>query len=243
MPHTWEEALSKYRYPDRRDRRLDLARFKDAKMYPGWFDWSTDEGNLTNTKAFEARFREHGPHSLKAWAEVTFWKLYTFGLSRDKTTRQVLASDVTPGDLWQRCANYIEKRSPQSFRDFRATLFQEPVVATAATFPAFICPDEFPMVDKHVTEWARTEGKNHSYSAIGGPSFSWVPELGKGVLLESHWPFVESWIEWCQFTASRLYELTGSYWRARDVEMAVFTAQGSQRYRNPWDRLTLNPLT
>ena len=239
MPQTWENALSKYRYPDRGDGRFDLARFADAQKYRsrGWFEWSTDEGNLANTQAFELRFRELGPHNLEAWAEVVFWKLYTMGISRDKTTRQVLTSRIGADKLWQHCANYIEKPSLQSFRDFREKLFQQSVVATAATFPAFICPEKFPMVDKQVTEWARIEGAKHSYRAIAGPSISCVPELDKGeVLRESHWAFVESWIEWCQFTASRLHDLTGSYWRARDVEMAVFTAQRSR------DGLTLNPL-
>ena len=226
MTHTWEDALSKYRYPDRRDRRLDLADFKDAEMYPGWFDWSTDDGNLANTKAFEARFRERGAHSLKAWAEVAFWKLYTIPPGRQKTTRQILTSHVTAGDLWQHCVNYIENPTLQSFRDFREKLFQESVVATAATYPVFICPEKFPMVDKQVTEWARIEVLKHTYTAIGGPSLSCVPELDKKeVLRESHWAFVESWIGWCQFTAGILNQRTERHWRARDVEMAVFTAQ------------------
>ena len=236
MPQTWENALSKYRYPDRGDGRLDLARFADAQDYRdcGWFEWSVDEGNLENTKAFELRFRELGPYNLEAWAEVVFWKLYTIPPGRQKTTRQVLASRVTAAELWQHCTNYVEKPSPQLFRDFREKLFQDPVVATAATFPAFICPEKFPMVDKQVTKWAKTEGTKHNYAAIGGPSLSCVPELGKGGLRESHWAFVESWIEWCQFTAGILNRLTECHWRARDVEMAVFTAQLKS--------LTLNPL-
>lgn len=43
-----------------------------------------------------------------------------------------------------------------------------------------------------------------------------------------------SWMAWCQTMAAKLSQRTGFFWRARDVEMAVFTAQ---RYG-----LELNPL-
>ena len=55
--------------------------------------------------------------------------------------------------------------------------------------------------------------------------------------------FVLPWIDWCQCTADMLNQRTDHHWRARDVEMAVFTAQRSQKYPDPWDRLTLKPLT
>ena len=234
MPHTWEKALDSYQYP------VHLAVFEGAR--PGSFEYDTGNGDQAQTMEFETRFRERGPCNLEAWAEVVFWKLYTIPPARQKTTKQVLASRVTAAELWQHCANYIEKPTLQSFQAFREKLFKEPVVATAATFPAFICPEKFPMVDKQVTKWARTEGTKHSYAAIGGPSFSRVPELGKKGVRESDWAFVESWIDWCQFTAGILNQRTERHWRARDVEMAVFTAQISQKYPDPGRRLTLHPL-
>ena len=106
-----------------------------------------------------------------------------------------------------------------------------------STFPAFICPERFPMVDTQVTRWASENSSAHRYSGVGGPDLECVPELRPGaVLRESHWRFVETWIAWCQFTAAILAQRTGRTWRARDVEMAVFYAQKSHN-------LTLRPLT
>ena len=76
---------------------------------------------------------------------------------------------------------------------------------------------------------------NLGYSRVGGPDLECVPALKAGVLTESHWRFIESWITWCRFTARKLSQRTESPWRARDVEMAVFTAQRR--------KLSLTPLT
>ena len=70
---------------------------------------------------------------------------------------------------------------------------------------------------------------------VGGGDLECVPALKQGVLMESHWQFIQSWIAWCRFTARELSQRTGFAWRARDVEMAVFTAQKRE--------LSLTPLT
>ena len=78
-------------------------------------------------------------------------------------------------------------------------------------------------------------GQSQGYSAIDGPDLACVPDVRGGVVEERHWQFVESWIAWCQFTARKVSQCSGRAWRARDVEMAVFTAQRCG--------LTLNPPT
>ena len=228
---TWERALESYRYP------VDLTGFRDAQQHPGWFDRNI-AGNRTETMSFETRFRGQAHDHLEAWGEVVFWKLFSSGKGRAaKRTAALLGSGVAPADLWSSCADYIANPSLESFRAFRCMLFTQPVVATAATFPAFIYPEKFPMVDTQITRWARKNGGEHGYSGVGGPDLECVPELLPGaVLRESHWRFVESWIAWCQFTAGILSQGTGRVWRVRDVEMAVFSAQRR-------DDLTLKPLT
>ena len=82
------------------------------------------------------------------------------------------------------------------------------------------------MVDMQVTSWARENSSVHRYAEVGGPDLECVPDLRPGsVLKESHWRFVETWIDWCQFTAAILNQRTGRAWRARDVEMAVFRTE------------------
>ena len=221
MPHTtWKQALDKYRYP------VNLTKFADAAKHPGWFKKNIHPGDRRQTMDFEDRFRKYGRDSLEAWDEVVFWKNYS--MRHWQGTGITLAGRASPDQLWSKCADYIKNPDRESFKAFRELFVREPVVATAATFPAFVCPDKFPMVDRHITRWAVEHGAEHSYP--GGPALEieCVRDLGSGVLRESHWPFVESWIEWCRCTARKLDKLeilTGETWRARDVEMAVFAAK------------------
>ena len=83
------------------------------------------------------------------------------------------------------------------------------------------------MVDTQIARWVRENGEQHGY-----PGDIEVPGAA---IAERHWPFVASWTAWCQTMAARLSRRTGFFWRARDVEMAIFTAQRCG--------LDLNPLT
>ena len=158
----------------------------------------------------------------------TFFK--EFGYNRVDADKDV---EITAERLWDKCLLYIEKPSLESFQAFRNILFKNKVIATAATFPAFLKPDDFPMVDRQVARWARENGTVHDYAGCGGPTLVTRPDLGERVLTDRDWDFVQSWIEWCRFTAERLTDLTGSHWRARDAEMAVYTAQTKRRTLEP----------
>lgn len=218
---TWEAALDKYRYP------VDLREFGETS--PGWFELHLDRGDWAQTSAFEARFRREAPYCLEAWAEVLYWKLYfRRGIARKRAT-ELLRSRRTARDLWSLCGVYIEERDRRSFSAFRKMLFPSKVVAAAATFPAFIRPDVFPMVDTQIAEWIRSHGRAHAFPGS-------VTDVPEGNIEERHWCFVEDWIRWCRSTADRLGLQTGRTWRPRDVEMAVFSAQRG-------DGPELEPLT
>ena len=220
MPHTWQNALDRYRYPVR------LADFKDAEMYPGWFEYNTGNGDQSHTVEFEEWFRELAPYHLEAWYEVVFWKMYSQKGRRDRITREAIAnikkSGLAPGDLSDLCQNYIGGPSSRSFKDFQRYFFGSGV-AIALTFPAFVCPERFPMVDSRIANWAKENSHEHTYklrrSNVMLPTSANIKSIDK---------FVLPWCEWCQFTASILSQRTGEHWRARDVEMAVFTAEGSE---------------
>lgn len=250
MPHTWQKALDSYQYSVR------LSDFKDAPMYRRscrrWFEYDTGIGDRSRTMEFEERFRELGPHSLKAWYEVVFWKHFSSEGTASHRSRTVIdnikRSSVSASRLWRLCQRYVEDPNQDTFQSFRQNLVKGSAVAVAATFPAFICPEKFPMVDKHVADWARHNRSRHSYQKIGGPVLAEAPDLSGSVTalrddIIVHREFVKSWIEWCQFTAGILNQRSEFHWRARDVEMAVFTAEISQKRPAPWDRLTLKPLT
>lgn len=226
----WERALNAYRY------EADLTRFSGADEHPGWFKLNISPGDPLQTMGFETRFRGQARCHLEAWAEVVFWKLYAMPPARNQAAQRVFERSVSSAELWGSCMDYVMTPNIESFRAFQSKLFDSGV-ATAATFPAFICPERFPMVDTQIARWALENGCRHCYSGVGGPDLECVPDLGRGdTLQENHWRFVETWLAWCRFTAWRLSQRTHRWWRARDAEMAVFTAQRSG------GQLTLPPL-
>lgn len=225
---TWEEALQAYSYP------VNLAAFKNANEYPSWFETNTDDGGLNKTTTFEDRFRKYAPHSIEAWYEVVFWKMFSQEGRRDARTKGVIKkitdSGVTADTLWRLCKEYMVCQDVASFRKFRRNFFSADVVAIVATFPAFIDPQNFPMIDKHVADWARFHRNQHDYTRHGGPALSKPPKFTKSITVlrldqSDHREFVASWIEWCRFVARILSCHTDRHWRARDVEMAVFTTE------------------
>ena len=221
---SWKHALEEYRYP------VDLRRFDGASRNPGWFELNICPGNRTQTESFETRFREQAPHHLEAWAEVVFWKLDSGGRGFAATqARRLLDPNrpVSASELWSSCMAYLDQPGRTTFSAFRKMLFTTPAVATAATFPAFICPEKFPMVDTQIARWVREHGGQHGYRGDIGR----VPSAA--TINESHWPFVDSWMAWCRTMAAELSRRTGFSWRARDVEMAVFTAQRCGLELNP----------
>ena len=242
MPESWIEARDAYNYP------VNLADFADAREYKGWFESNID-GDLHSTRAFQDRFRENAPYHLDAWYEVVHWKLYTTRnkqgeLIRDKATQdriQYIKSQkivscegtsikfkrLNAEHLWKLCCDFTQSESLdiKDFQTFQRKIVRGKGVAIAATFPAFLDPMRFPMVDRHVAKWVRKNGKQHGF-----PSMSIVPV---GTIVTDDWDFVKLWIQWCRLTASKLSELTGKEWSARDVEMAVFTADRKRLYLNP----------
>ena len=82
---------------------------------------------------------------------MVYWKLFSRSGTRDQGTsngiKNLLESGVTPRVLWEDCWSYIHEPNPVTFGRFRERFFPSPVVAVVATFPAFLAPERFPMVD------------------------------------------------------------------------------------------------
>ena len=92
------------------------------------------------------------------------------------------------------------------------------------------------MVDTRVTEWVKTNGSEHNFKLCGGSTALKDIDLleeaqnladlkAPYMIMRKKREFMVSWIRWCRCTARKLQVLTGCEWSARDVEMAVFTAQ------------------
>jgi hypothetical protein len=98
-------------------------------------------------------------------------------------------------------------------------------IPVAATFPAFMRPDRFPMVDRWIADWVikyREAYWNHSAGLVA-PSQSYFRGSRTTLMIPGDWEFYTRWIEWSRAAGEILTELTGFPWRSRDVEMAAFT--------------------
>jgi hypothetical protein len=164
----------------------------------------------------------------------------------DPTNRKEPRRENGGEELWRKCSQYVACDASEAktrFREF-VDLFglSKPFsIATVATFPAFMDPDRFPMVDTRIAKWVSHEMDKHNLADPTGALLT-HPTSKKGVLKMHDFDFMFSWTQWCRHTAQKLTLLEDGFrWRARDVEMAVFQAWGDKKAkRHP--SLNLLPL-
>ncbi len=241
MPKTWENALRAYWYP------VNLNAFADARCYPGWSNYNLETGDRRATVQFEDRFRTHAPKAIESWYEVVFWKMFSQRGRSDAKTRDVIGKlqrrAISARTLWQACSEYVKRPSRSAFESFRKLFgFETSAIAVVATFPAFLDPEHFPMVDTRTARWVRDSFEKHNAVDPSGPQLVLprFPGNGRSVLTMDDWAFVEAWTAWCGHTAGKLQGSSRVEWRARDVEMAVFQAWGERGKPHPVR--PLNPL-
>ncbi|MGQ0601830.1 MAG: hypothetical protein ACT4QE_09065 [Anaerolineales bacterium] len=228
MIKAWTEVLLGNRYP------FDLRRFADTAIYPGWFNSYSSEGDRDATIAFESYFRENAGIAIEPWIEVVYWKLYSQPYTRgDKACLQLAQHCrdklITPEGLLEVCNKYVGDSSRKNFQEIRQLLgLKSSAIAVAATFPAFLRPDQFPMIDTRVAKWVAKSmydqnGVDSKRPLLSRPKFA---DSKQSTLGMNDFDFMQDWIRWCRYNSQQLTKLTNVEWRARDVEMAVFTAWG-----------------
>jgi hypothetical protein len=215
-----------------------LGGYHRHHKFPGFFEIIIP-GDRSSTMAFENHFREAAPNNIAAFFEVVFWKLFSQPRIRQRSTDRIVSYVVKhstqPKDLWDAVLEFIENQNIVNLRRIREMLgINTKVLATTLTFPALACPEKFPMMDTQVAKWVNehynTQDSIHRINNLTKFNYN-----GKGVLFENDFNNYLNWVGWCRETSELLTRLNREKWRARDVEMAVFTAQ-----RN---NLSLNPLT
>lgn len=240
MPSTWLDALRLYSYS------VTFTEFNDAHRYPGWFSFDLTSGDRSQTIDFESHFKKHAKSNIEPWLEVVFWKLYSNGKYRRNTKTCEVAQrikNINPEDIYGDCMTYMgsgnSKKAKDHFKRFQKLFFPSEAIATVATFPAFLDPKSYPMVDTRIARWVGKYMVSHNEADPAGPQLIRPRYLDhcpkQTVLMMTDYDFMRSWICWCAHTANKLTSrksLNGG-WRARDVEMAVFTAWGKQLHLNP----------
>jgi hypothetical protein len=229
MPDSWTRALKLFCYP------VDLGGYQRRHEFAGFFEILI-AGDRGSTIAFENHYREAAPNNIAAYFEVVFWKLFSLPLVRKGSTNiivdYVLINNIQPKNLWDAVLIFIKNQNIDNLRSIRTMLgFTSPVLATTLTFPALVCTDKFPMVDMQVAKWVNEHFAQHNIHRNN----NLTPFNFQGVLRDNDFNNYLNWVTWCRETSELLTRLSREKWRARDVEMAVFTAQ-----RN---NLLLNPLT
>jgi hypothetical protein len=233
----WRQALSAYRYPVPRANVLRFGRRIAAA--PGWFSFELESGDRGETIGFEQRFRALGREAAEAWFEVIFWKLSSArGLGESRAAQMIddlIVIKHPAAEMWSSCAQFVALQSPDSFRCLLSALFiVSDVIPVAATFPAFICPERFPMIDRWIARWVvrylQAYPDEAECNGLIRPSESYIAGRNATLTVAHDWRFYDSWIAWCRRVASVLTAATTFQWRARDVEMAAFQ---NERSRSP----------
>jgi hypothetical protein len=217
----WKCILDGYRHP------INLSDLEGQWRLLG----NLKKGDRTETIEFENSFREQAPHHLEPWFEVVFWRLY--GDKQASERAKVIIDTlkrrgILAQDLWGACCQFIDNPGERRFKAFQKLIVAGRHIDVAVSFPAFIAPDRFPMVDGQIAKWVRKNHEAHNMFAqdtgrLLPPTYF---DLAKDLSLTIFdYPFYEQWIPWCQLKSKQLTELSGSQWRARDVEVAVSTAQ------------------
>jgi hypothetical protein len=200
----WQHALDEYRYP------VNLTTFADRQEYSGWFTRNIEIGDRAQTIKFETLFRQNAPEHLEAWFEVVFWKPYKVAVPALSSYRAKIVIDsvrrrgVSAGELWSRCSEFTECPSIAKFEAFQELLSRAPSIALCATFPAFVAPEAFPMVDRQIAKWALTNYMGHGISSRARAGLEapkqFISKDGRSDiwLTLSQYPFIESWTAWCR---------------------------------------------
>ena len=213
---------------------VNLKKYEKSTEYPGYFK---DEINPGNTRDFEDKFRKFVNDGFPlvhyvVCGEVYFWKNYR-SISKNTKTDETLQYLAVPE--YQKM--FIESlkelaRNPihNNFLIFRKSCDLPNGFATPITYLSFYMPDEYPMIDKIIANWWRDD-KNRSRFGIE-PTPLFVQRKGDGWIQAvterdsiSNWSAYLAWKEFCIRYSTILTKTTGTPWRARDVEMAVWESQ------------------
>lgn len=227
MPETWIQALNDYKYP------VNLRDYNRAQEFPGFFEMEI-EGNRGSTMEFETHYTNNAPLIITVFFEVVFWKLYSQKGRRENGTNRIVdyvqSSCTTPEQLWNVILNFINIPNIPHLRQIRCLIgLESNVLAVPLTFPALANPALMPMIDKQVAKWVNANYMLHNHSRLN----QLTPfRMNYTSLQDNDFIHYLHWIAWCRECAQKLTDITEMRWRARDVEMAVFTAQRDRTFLN-----------
>lgn len=246
MPETWKDALEKYRY------EVNLMEYCGRERFPKYFERYIP-GDRCSTIDFENYFRCNCSTKIEPWFEVIFWKMNSQKNRRQAQTcnivQKFLKSEMQPSKLYNAVKKFMECKTDEeaknAFKIYQNMFYPSDRIATVATFPAFLDPQNFPMVDTHIAKWVNMQRQRFNSANPDAPQLisSEYGSNSKSSLSMSDFPFYLRWIQWTRYYAKKLNMCdTGIDWRPRDVEMAVFTAWDYRNGNRENPTIDLNPI-
>ena len=232
MTRSWMKALDAYSY------RVDLRKYKNARQFPGFFEIDIP-GDRESTIAFEKHYQETAPTRIEPYLEVTYWKMAFRGPDNqtDIRWRKITKKGATAQRLWYSVQQFIGNQTEDNLeRIWEEFGYSDNGLASPLTFPALASPETLPMIDIQVAKWINKNYRLHNINRTSELTpfdmSSNSPLKGTNANITSY----VNWVHWCREASTVLTELYSKPWRARDVEMAVYTAERSK------GKLDLEPL-
>ena len=203
---------------------VELRHFAKRQRYPGYFSGVI---GLQELASFQDSFPQaiDGEGSYVVAGEVCYWKNYGNHLARDKITYDLLerlAEAKNWGIFRSAVTEVCAEPNFDSFVRLQTATGQARGFATPLTFVAFYDPTSFPMVDRHIADWWAANRERFGMASL--PPFlqrgdGWIEATSYGKV-RHNWEAYWAWAQFCRDYARRI-----GGWRARDIEMAVWTAQ------------------
>jgi hypothetical protein len=219
MPDSWTRALNAYDYP---------ARLSDYSGAGGFADFFTQVivGDRPATTKFEDYFRAASSSAVEVYFEAVFWRLYRLRHARDGGTERVVthvqSNGISASKLRSAIERFVAEPTIPNLTEMRRLLgIRTEVMTLALTFPAFVDPVRFAMIDRRTARWVNENLSDHNR----GRRNTLRPfAMNHETLRDEDFEPYLNWVGWCVETAYLLTHQTDMRWRARDAEMAVFTA-------------------
>lgn len=232
MTVSWIKALDAYSYP------VDLQKYKNAKKFPGFFNGDII-GNRRSTMDFEKYFRKKAPTRIEPYLEVTYWKQYFRDPDNqtDIRWRQIMERGTTAAELWQVVQQFASEQTVENLQKIWIAFgYSSNVLATPLTFPVLASPETIPMIDMLVAKWVNKNLKQHNINRTCELTPFHISDSSPLKGTDHNFESYVYWVRWCREVSTVLTDLNSKPWRARDVEMAVYTAERSK------GKLDLEPL-
>lgn len=211
------------------DWKADLSKFRDREEFKGFFDREITPSNLED---FEQAFRDSlSANEFPRAGEVCFWK--NFGRNGDALALRLLRHLALP-ENWKAFVDGLQRLGEdptfEHFKTFRRACDEKNGFATPVTFLAFYRPDRFPMVDQRIADW-----RAHHSAGLAPAQAQRFSRREDGWIRGTHqsWKAYLEWAKFCRQAGECLSAFDGRPWRARDVEMAVWTAQRNSLFLPP----------